>query len=626
MRSQLSSAESSSAPAPGKSDESRDTSRLAWWIPHWQHEWRLIKRLAPFLTGKQKYLGWIFISSGAVILTQLALPLLMKAAVDQGIMFGDFTTIVMYTVIFLVVTVLATVLRSQQAVLTTELVQHIIKNFRNHLIQHILWQKPAYHDSEASGNLLTRATHDFDSITEYLNHGVLRAMVDFFVVVGSLGALLLLHPALLGVGLCAFVVCVYGIRVISVRTRSQSYVSKRELSKLNAHTQECLYQQMAIKLYGGESYKFAEHAQLNRQFRRAHIKVVGYDAFLFSFIEGLTAVTIGVSFWLLASEFMGFDSLSPGVMVAFVRVVQQIFDPLKELGSTISMLQGLFANLDRINELLSVEAKLEGTQLLSMLQRPGAIQFKGVKFRYQQNQAVTAPEVTSPWIVEDISFEIPFGSSVAIVGETGSGKSTLMKLLAKIYDGYAGSITVGDHELSAICPHELRKQMALVSQDLTLFSGTMEWNIHLGRAGMSRQDAIRAAKTAGAHEFISAWDRGYDELVLESGVNLSHGQKQLISLCRALCYDPEILILDEATSAIDPVTEEALRHVFTQVIQHKTRIIIAHKLATIKECDQILVMDQGRLVEKGKHHDLMLKQGVYYGLIQARNQLAQHST
>ena len=560
-------------------------------------------------------MGWIVVCSVAVISTQLAVPLVMKAVVDEGIMAADRRMLVFLAVLFLVITVIATVIRSVQAILTTILIQHVIKNFRSHLISHLLWQKPAYHDSETSGNLLTRATNDFDSITEYLNHGVLKAMVDVFVVVGSLCALFFLHPILLVIGLVAFVICVYGIRWVSLRTRRQTQVAKRELSKLNAHSQECLYQHMAIKLYGGESTHFNTHHILNRQFRLAQVKAVGYDAFLYSLIDALTACTIGVCFWFLATETLGFDHLSPGMMVAFVRVIQQIFDPLKDLGSTISMLQGLFVNFDRIFELLGIQQRIEGSASLP-ISRDRSICFQHVYFTYSSS----SPSATS-WVLKDISLNVPAGSSAAIVGETGSGKSTLAKILAKIYDGYEGSISIGTTELRDIDPKNIRRHVALVSQDLTLFAGTMEWNIHLGRPSLGRKEAIHAAKICGAHEFISSWKNGYDERVLESGINLSHGQKQLISLCRALCYDPEILILDEATSAIDPVTEEALRTVFQDVIQNKTRIIIAHKLATIKDCDQIFVMDQGRIVETGSHEDLMAQKSYYYRMIQARQTL-----
>lgn len=587
-----------------------------WRLLPWQSELKLLASLTPY--AQKSYLWGVLGCAIAIIATQLVLPLLMQAVVDQGIMAADFPKVMWFSGWFFAIIVVSVGMRSLQGVLTTILVQHIIKNFRDQLIRHVLWQKPAYHDGQMSGNLLTRATSDFDNITEYLNHGVLRAIIDLFVVAGSLGALLLLHPVLLGIGLVGFGVCVYMIKVVSARTRSQSYMARRELSQLNGHTQECLYQQLAIKLYGGEAEQCAKHTQLLDQFRRAQMKVVSYDALLYSMIEGLMAIIIGLSFWWIATNLLGLGAVSPGIMVAFIRVVQQIFDPLKELGSTISMLQGMFTNLERIHELLNVDATLEGTDPWQPSAPATMIRFQGVHFRYQ---APERRETAPPWTLADITFDIPAGSATAIVGETGSGKSTLMKLLTKNYDGYTGSITIGGQEVRQIHPLALHQHVALVSQELTLFAGTMAWNIHLGRQGMSREDAIKAAQTTGIHEFIASLDHGYDQRVLESGINLSHGQKQLISLSRALCHDPDILILDEATSAIDPATEAALKHVFANVIQHKTRVIIAHKLATIQSCDQIIVMDQGRLVERGTHTELMELGGQYSRLIHARNQL-----
>ena len=586
----------------------------------WQKEWQNIARLKPFFRGKQNYLWLTLGCSVGLIGAQLSVPLIMEAVVDRGIMAQDLPAVYLFSALFLVVNSLALLLRCGQGALSSVVIQHVIKNFRDHFIHHILWQKPSYHDSEASGNLLTRATSDFDSITDYLNHGVLRAVVDFVAMVGSLFALFLLHPLLLFLGLFAFITCAFTIRLISKWTRSQSHRSRRRLSELNSHSQECLYQQMVIKLYGGEDHHSQVYHNLNRKFRHTHIKVIGYDAFLYSFIDGITSITVGMGFWLLGHKFFGLDGLSAGVMVAFVTVIQQVFDPLKDLGSVISMLQGLLTSLDRILELLSLDQKLEGTGHLSPMSKPASIRFTDVYFRYPTTEISTS--ASPPWILAGINLEVPLGSSAAIVGETGSGKSTLVKVLSKLYDGYQGSIAIGGHEIRDLDSEGLRKHIAIVSQDLTLFAGTMEWNIHLGRPGMGREQAIAAAKAAGAHEFISAWERGYNEQVLESGMNLSHGQKQLISLCRALCADPEVLILDEATSSIDPVTEKALKHVFTDVIADKTRLIIAHKLSTIRECDQIFVMDRGQIVERGDHPSLMASQGTYHSLIQTRNQLA----
>ncbi|MCY4381373.1 MAG: ABC transporter ATP-binding protein [Proteobacteria bacterium] len=598
---------------------------------NWHKEINNFYQLKPYLVGKNKMLFWLALClAPALAGLQILLPLSLESAVNHGIVGQNAGALLKYSIFFCFAMIFSYLVRSGQAVCSIFVIQGVIKNLRNQLVSNVLRYKPAYHESTSSGRLLTRATNDFDGISDSISHGMLNSIVDLSVLIGSVIAMLFLDVRLALIGVMILPCCLFMISKVSQHVKKRMFKVKKKLGDLNGHTQESLYQHMAIKLLHGEKQSFAHHKKYNKQFRDAQINVVALDAFLYSFIEGLASITVGLTFWWLIRDSTGFADISPGVVVGFVQVLQQLFTPLKQFGDTINMLQDFLTSLDRILGLLRVGDYLEGKENLPKLEKQGAIEFKNVFFRY--NTIVTPTDQIShtnqlskssqvPWNLENISFEMPFGSSLAIVGETGSGKSTIVKLLSKLYDNYQGTIRIGGHDLKKIDPFIIKKTVALVSQDITFFNETVAWNIHLGRQGITDDDVKRATKISGADSFIRSWQHGYDQMILESGFNISHGQKQMISLCRALCHNPEILILDEATSSVDTETEEVLRHVFQHVINNKTRIIIAHKLSTIKNADQIIVMNHGQLVEKGNHDSLLAQQGYYFDLIQARQKL-----
>ena len=598
----------------------------------WALELRKIASLRVYLKGQKHLMIPCVIMVPVIAAVQFSLPLLLEAAVNQGIVAKNTPDLIFYSLMFLAATVLSYVVKAAQSLMSILIIQRLILRLRGHLISHILKLKPAFHDSAASGFLLTRATNDFDSISDSLNHGVLNSIVELSGLLGRVVALLFLDLELALISFITLPLASYSIARISKIIRGEMHKTRRKTARLNSFAQETLYQNPVIKLFGAQKQSQERFHRYNKDFQRSQLKVVMYDALLYSFIEGLSSITIGLTLWLLAGEYLGLTSINPGVVVAFVQVLTQLFDPLKQLGATITMLQAFFTSLDRILILLSLKHFIGGNKPFPQnYSSKEYIRFHKVSFRYQEIELPShtpspvppssSPTSVSPWILKEVSFSLRKGSTCALVGATGSGKSTIAKLLVKLYDGYQGSITVKGAELSTLDPEGLGDHIAMVRQDLTLFAGTVDFNISLGREGISREDVIRAAKSSGAHRFISEWPDGYDQKILESGLNLSHGEKQLLSLSRALCKDPEIIILDEATSAMDPVTEADLKKVMSYLSAHKTVMIIAHKLTTIQHCEKIIVLSKGEVVEMGSHEELSQQRGVYHGLVQSRKNL-----
>jgi ATP-binding cassette subfamily B protein len=567
-------------------------------------DFKQLKKLWPFLAQEKGMIIFACLLIPLISLLQMGIPFILKRTVDQGVMKGDLTAIKWGALAYFAVVLLEYATRATQTILTSRAVFQMVRSMRMALIEHIMRLSARFHDRTMSGALVTRATSDFDNLNESLNQGVLSSVVDLAVLLGALVGLFLLDWKLASVTLIILPITVMIIVMFSRALKHSMLLARVKIAALNAFTQECLYGSNTIKLLNAHRDSNQRFQKLAVEYRDAQMKSVVADAVLFALLDGVSSVTIGIILWLAVSNLHDSSVLSAGIMIAFVQYVQNLFDPLKQLGNKIAMLQGAFTAIDRIFGIFDTQDFIKGEKPVTSLE--GTVAFQNVSFQYLPDSKT----------LHDVSFQLERGQSLAIVGATGSGKSTVIKLLTKLYDGYDGSITVDGLELRDISGQELRRHIAIVPQDIVIFHGTVAFNIGLGDEQTDIERIKSAARFVGADRFIEQLPGGYDFVVREGGDNISQGQRQLLAFARAIAKDPRIMILDEATSSVDPASEALIQQAIERIFTGRTLIVIAHRLSTIRKCNKILVLERGGVMEIGSHEELLAKRGRYYDLHQ----------
>jgi len=578
-------------------------------------ELKRLGNLWPYLKPQKKYIYAAVFFIPIIAGLQSITPIIIKFAIDDAIVpviqnklpqAEGMHQLWMFGSVYIGIILVEYLARVGHTMTAAYAVHQMIRRLRNKIISHVLKLKASFHDKSMSGSLVTRATSDFDSLSDSLNMGVLNSVVDISVLVGIVSGMLWLNWRL---ALCAIVILpivALIVRQFSVALKRAMMKARRKIATLNAYTQECLYGNSTIKLLASEEQSAKHYDKLNKEYRDAQMSSVILDASMFSVIDGIAYITLGVlALWLAWSWGALSEEMSAGVLIAFVAYIQQLFEPLKQLGNKMALLQGAFTAIDRIFGVLEQEEFVDGDQVPSKLK--GDVKFENVRFAYDKNDQQ---------ILKDISFSIKAGNSLAIVGATGSGKSTIIKLATKLYDGYSGQIYLDNYELRNLSPVDLRKQIAIVPQDIVMFDGTLAFNIGLG-IETDIEKIKSSATSVGADEFIKKLPDGYDFRIKEQGSNLSQGQRQLIAFARAIVKDPALVILDEATSSIDPESEAIIQEAIGRILKDRSVIVIAHRLSTIKQCDDILVLDKGTALEIGSHNDLVAAKGPYFNLLNA---------
>lgn len=565
-------------------------------------DFKNLKKLWPYLKINKNIFFLTIIFVPLISLFQILTPLIMKNAIDEGIIKNDISHLITMAAVFATVVVAEYFVRVGQLMATNISVGRMIMSLRHNLVNHIMHLSANFHDKSLSGALVTRATSDFDNLSESLNQGVLQSLVDLIILASCIIGMFTLNWQLALFAVSLLPIILWIVKSFSQAIKASLMEARKHLAALNAFTQECLFGISTIKTLNAEDSALYKFQQINEKFRHSQMKSVSYDAFLYSVLDGMASIVMGFILWLVVDRFTD-QTWSTGLIIAFIRYIQQMFDPLKQLGSTMAMLQGVFTAIDRIFSILETKDFIHGTTTPSITK--GHIEFDHVTYSYPGNQTK---------VLNNLSFEVRAGSSLAIVGRTGSGKSTIIKILAKLYEGYEGHIKIDGHNLAEIEPFWLRKQIAIVPQDIILFAGSIRYNIALGRENVSDYSIREAIKTVGAERFINSLPNQLDFELTEQGLNLSHGQRQLIVFARALATQPSLIILDEATSVMDKETEATIQIALKNILASKTVIVIAHRLDTIKNCDAILVLDKGRKAEWGTHFELLAQKGVYFQL------------
>jgi ATP-binding cassette subfamily B multidrug efflux pump len=552
-------------------------------------------------------MGLISVSILAALSALLLLsgPFLMKVAMDEYIIPRNYNGLLWICVWLLIVYAGGAVMAWIQAYVMTGVAQRTVWEMRNDLFGHLQKLPLPYFDSKTHGEIMSRTTNDIENVTNTLNQSVTQLISSFLTIVGSIVFMLILNVWLTLVTLLIVPIAIFVTGQIAKRTRKYYSIQQKHLGELNGFIEETISGQKVVKTFHREEKATEEFQVINTKLKKVGIKA----QILTGFIPPVMNVINNLSLALVASTggLMAFYNLvSIGVIVAFIQYSKQFSRPLNELANQFNMIQSAIAGAERVFEVMDelTEQHETGPESLRMNQVRGEVVFHQVCFNYK-------PDVP---ILTNISLTASPGQTIALVGPTGAGKTTIVNLLTRFYDIDSGSITIDGVNIQTLDKNSLRSQLGIVLQDAYLFSDTILENIRFGRLAATDSEIYEAAKLANADTFIKKLPQGYDTLLTAEGNNLSHGQRQLITIARAILANPAILILDEATSSVDTRTEMYIQEAMNVLMKGRTSFVIAHRLSTIREADLILVMNGGEIIERGTHQQLLEAKGFYYNL------------
>jgi len=486
--------------------------------------------------------------------------------------------------------------------------QSIIKDLRIKVFSYILQKRVTYFDQTPVGNSTTRTISDIETINTVFSEGVITIVSDILTMIFVLGIMLYSSWSLTLVCLITLPFLLWSSYWFKEAVKKSFEQIRSQVSIMNSFLQERISGMKIVQIFNAEKQEMDKFKIINKKYTEANVKSIFYYAVFFPIVEILSAASLGLMVWYGAGEIMR-NELSIGVLVAFPLYLGMLFRPVRMLADKFNSLQMGMVAANRVFELIDNQKENQKNGNLQIQSLQGKIEFKDVYFTYQQD---LEDDKQPNWTLEQISFELSPGKSLAIIGSTGAGKSSIINILNRFYEISKGEIRIDDYKLQEIEIGSLRKRMAVVLQDVFLFSGTIMENITLRDPFITEEKVIAAAKAIGANTFILKLPGTYNYQVMERGATLSMGQRQMISFVRALVRDPDILILDEATSSVDPESEQMIQNAIIKLTEKRTSLIIAHRLSTISQVNEILILEKGKIIEKGSPEILLSQSDGYY--------------
>ncbi|NNE26870.1 MAG: ABC transporter ATP-binding protein [Saprospiraceae bacterium] len=528
-------------------------------------------------------------------------PYLIGIMVDDCIFQQDGTCLLNMAFIFVGFVIATSVIRYIFMYYSAKLGQSVIKDLRDKVFAHVTKLKLRFFDQTAIGKLTTRTISDVEAINNIFTQGVLTMTADLLGIFAVIGFMLLDSWRLTLICLATLPLMVLATYIFKEKVKVSFQKVRNEISKMNSFLQEQITGMQVVQMFNAEKQEADKFREINRKYTRANLDAIEYYAIFYPVVELISAMGLAILVW-WGSKGIWNHTISPGAFVSFPMYLQMLFRPVRMLADKFNTLQMGLVAADRVFKLIEDEAYISdiGTRPVPKLE--GSVQFNNVHFAYDEEN----------FVLNDVSFTLNPGETMAIVGSTGSGKTTIINILNRFYEIQKGQILIDGVDIKKYKLEALRDRVAMVLQDVFLFNGTVMENISLMDDNISDKAVIEASKTIGAHPFFEKLPGGYDFPITERGSNLSMGQRQLISFVRALVFNPDILILDEATSSIDSETESIIQYAIEKLIEKRTSIIIAHRLSTIRHADKILVLDKGRVSEIGSHDELLLNEGGKY--------------
>ena len=563
---------------------------------------KTLSKLNSYIAGNRKYLILVIISALLANIFMLVAPYISGRAIDfiKGENNVDFPMVAKFIGILFAVYVLNALFTWGMTVFTNALSNHSIEKMRKDAFGKISKLPLKFFDGHSHGDIISRLTNDIDAVSEGLLQGITQLFSGIVTVVGSLVLMFLLDWRITLCVIVITIICIFVSKAIATNSGKMFRLQAQTIGELNGYVSETVGNLKVVKAFGYEDKSSEVFGEINARLYDCGQKAQFYSSLVnptTRYINNLAYISVGVLGGLAALA----GHLSVGIISSFLIYATQFARPINDMTSILTQLQSAQAAAARIFALGEIEPETPDEDRPELEVKNGEVMFKDVDFSYNKDKE----------LIKDLNIAAKPGQRVAIVGPTGAGKTTIVNLLMNFYGVDKGTIFVDGQAIDSVQRDSLRKNFGMVLQDTWLFAGTVKENIAYGKEGATDEEIINAAKAASAHGFIKRLPNGYDTMITEDGGNMSSGQKQLLTIARAMLSDPKILILDEATSNVDTMTEQRIQKAFLKMMEGRTSFIIAHRLSTIREADLILVMDKGRIIEQGTHNELLAKNGFY---------------